>query len=140
MLIHPDLVTGADLVTRADLGVAGPERAAPLATLRYSGRIIGREGACGPRSPVTRRMGMDQAWTYADLAPEQVALVDEAERTLDTDIVMVYRPTRFGTVDEDLLAAEGLHPVELDPVQLECLLGLERMVGGVVVAYRRDLD
>lgn len=83
---------------------------------------------------------MDQAWTYADLAPEQVALVDEAERTLDTDIVMVYRPTRFGTVDEELLAAEGLHPVELDPVQLECLQGLERMVGEVVVAYRRNLD
>lgn len=83
---------------------------------------------------------MSQAWAYADLAPEQIALVDEAERTLDTDIVMVYRPTRFGTVDEELLAAEGLHPVELDPVQLECLQGLERMVGGVVVAYRRDLD
>lgn len=83
---------------------------------------------------------MSQAWTYADLAPEQVALVGEAERTLDTDIVMVYRPTRFGTVDEELLAAEGLHPVELDAVQLECLQGLERMVGGVVVAYRRDLD
>lgn len=83
---------------------------------------------------------MSQAWTLAELAPDQLALVNEAERTLDTDIVMVYRPTRWGTVDEDTVAAEGLHPVELDAVQLECLLGLERMVGGVVVAYRRDLD
>ena len=83
---------------------------------------------------------MSQAWTLAELAPEELALVNEAERTLDTDIVMVYRPTRWGTVDEDTVAAEGLHPVELDAVQLESLLGLEQMVGGVVVAYRRDLD
>ncbi len=82
---------------------------------------------------------MSQAWTLAELAPEELALVNEAERTLDTDIVMVYRPTRWGTVDEDTVAAEGLHPVELDAVQLECLLGLEQMVGGVVVAYRRDV-
>ncbi|MEX2183026.1 MAG: hypothetical protein WEC14_01120 [Chloroflexota bacterium] len=82
---------------------------------------------------------MSQAWTYADLAPEQLALVDEAERTLDTDIVLVYRPTTWGTVDEETLAAEGLHPVDLDPVQLECLQGMERMVGGIAVAYRRDL-
>ncbi|MEO5884300.1 MAG: hypothetical protein ABIQ58_02125 [Candidatus Limnocylindrales bacterium] len=83
---------------------------------------------------------MSQAWTLADLAPEQVALVHEAERTLGTDIVMVYRPTTWGTIDEETVAAEGLHPVELDPIALECLLGLERLVGGVVVAYRRDLD
>ncbi|CAN5490506.1 hypothetical protein BH20CHL7_BH20CHL7_18270 [soil metagenome] len=82
---------------------------------------------------------MNQAWTYADLAPEQLALVDEAERTLDTDIVLVYRPTTWGTVDEEMLEAEGLHPVDLDPVQLECLQGMERMVGGIAVAYRRDL-
>lgn len=83
---------------------------------------------------------MTQAWTLAELAPEQLELVNEAERTLDTDIVMVYRPARWGTVDEDTVAAQGLHPVELDPIQLECLLGLERLVGAVVVAYRRDLD
>lgn len=82
---------------------------------------------------------MTQAWTLAELAPEQLELVNEAERTLDTDIVMVYRPARWGTVDEDTVAAEGLHPVELDPIQLECLLGLEQLVGAVVVAYRRDL-
>ena len=83
---------------------------------------------------------MAEAWTLADLAPEQVALVAEAERTLDTDIVLVYRPTRWGTIEPETLAADGLHPVDLDPVQLECLQGLERLVGGVVVAYRRDVD
>ena len=83
---------------------------------------------------------MSQAWTFADLAPEQLALVDEAERTLDTDIVLVFRPSTWGTVDHETLAEQGLHPVDLDPVQLEFLQGMERMVGGVAVAYRRDLD
>jgi hypothetical protein len=81
---------------------------------------------------------MGQAWTLADLGPEQLALIDEAERTLDTDIVLVFAPTQWGTVDEEVLAAEGLHPVELDPVQLERLQGVEQRVGGVAVAYRRD--
>ena len=66
--------------------------------------------------------------------------VGEAERTLDTDVVMVFQPTRWGTVDDRMLAAEGLHPVELEADQLECLQGLERLIGGVAVAYRRDAD
>ncbi len=78
-------------------------------------------------------------WTFADLAPEQLALVNEAERTLDTDIVMAYAPSPWGTVDPDTVA-DGLHPVDLEPSQLEYLQGLERMVGGVLVAYRRDVD
>jgi hypothetical protein len=81
---------------------------------------------------------MAEAWTLADLAPEQVALLDDAERTLDTDIVLAFRPTTWGTVDADTLAADGLHPVDLDPIQLECLQGVERRIGSVVVAYRRD--
>lgn len=83
---------------------------------------------------------MARSWTFAELAPEQLALVDEAERTLDTDIVLVYRPTDWGTVDDTTVAAQGLEPVDLDPVQLECLQGMERMVGGVAVAYRREVD
>lgn len=83
---------------------------------------------------------MARSWTFADLAPEQLALVDEAERTLDTDIVLVYRPADWGTVDDMTVAAQGLEPVDLDPVQLECLQGMERMVGGVAVAYRRETD
>lgn len=78
-------------------------------------------------------------WTFADLEPAQLALVTEAERTLDTDVVMAYRASRWGTVDPDTIA-DGMHPVDLEPSQLECLQGLERMVGGVLVAYRRDVD
>jgi len=83
---------------------------------------------------------MAQSWTFAELAPEQLALVAEAERTLDTDIVLVYAPSDWGMVDDMTVEAQGLEPVGLDPVQLECLQGMERMVGGVAVAYRRRAD
>lgn len=81
---------------------------------------------------------MASEWSYAVLGPEQLELVEEAERTLDTDVVMVYRPSAWGTVDPEVVTADGLHPVELEPTQLECLQGLEQRVGGVMVAYRRD--
>jgi hypothetical protein len=83
---------------------------------------------------------MAGSWTFAELQPEQLALVTEAERTLDTDIVLVYAPADWGMVDDMTVQAQGLEPVALDPVQLECLQGLERMVGGVAVAYRRRAD
>ena len=83
---------------------------------------------------------MAQSWTFAELAPEQLDLVTEAERTLDTDIVLVYAPTDWGQVDDMTVEAQGLEPVALDPVQLECLQGMERMVGGVAVAYRQRAD
>lgn len=83
---------------------------------------------------------MAEAWTFAQLDEAKLALVAEAERTLDTDIVMVYEPSRWGLVDEETVAEQGLEPVELEPSQLECLQGLETMVGGVAVAYRRTTD
>ena len=83
-------------------------------------------------------MGAD-GWTFADLGPEQVALVNEAERTLHTDVVMAYAPSPWGTVDPETVA-DGMHPVELESSQIEYLQGLERKVGGVLVAYRRDVD
>ena len=52
---------------------------------------------------------------------------------------MAYAPTRWGTVDPEAVG-EHLHPVDLEASQLECLQGLERMVGGVLVAYRLDVD
>jgi hypothetical protein len=83
---------------------------------------------------------MASEWSYATLGPEQLELVELAERTLDTDVVMVYRPSAWGTVDPEVVTADGLRPVELEPTQLECLQGLEQRVGGVMVAYRRATD
>ena len=82
----------------------------------------------------------DQQWTLADLGPEQLTLLDETERALEPAVVLVFKPTRWGTVDEEMLADEGLHPVELDPDQLARLQDVERETGGVAVAYRRDAD
>lgn len=78
-------------------------------------------------------------WSFADLEAEQVALVVEAERTLDTDLVMAYAPSAWGTIDPEAVG-DGLAPAELEASQLEYLQGLERKVGGVLVAYRRRID
>jgi hypothetical protein len=78
-------------------------------------------------------------WNFADLEPEEVALVVEAERTLDTDLVMAYEPSAWGTVDPESIG-ERLDPAELETSQLEYLQGLERKVGGVLVAYRLKVD
>jgi hypothetical protein len=78
-------------------------------------------------------------WNFADLEADEVALVVEAERTLDTDLVMAFEPSNWGTIDPDTVV-DGLDPAELEPSQLEWLQGLERRVGGVLVAYRRRVD
>ena len=75
----------------------------------------------------------DRTWTWADLDGRGLALVTEAERTLDADYVLVYRPAE----DEfDLPAEMHLPATPLDESQLECLQGVERIVGGVAVAYK----
>jgi hypothetical protein len=78
-------------------------------------------------------------WSFADLEPAAIDLVHEAERTLGTDVVMAYTPTRYGTIDPDAVG-EALTPVELEASELEYLQGLERKVGGVLVAYRLTVD
>lgn len=78
-------------------------------------------------------------WSFADLEADEVALVVEAERTLGSDLVLAYAPSRWGTVDPDAIG-DGLDPAELEASQLEYLRGLERIVGGVLVAYRRRVD
>lgn len=83
---------------------------------------------------------MASEWSYADLAPDQLALVSEAEAALHDDIVMVYRPSAWGTVDPDTVTAEGLRPDDLGPADLGRVRRLEERLGSVVVAYRRDGD
>ncbi len=80
---------------------------------------------------------MGSGWTFADLDPDQLALVIETERNLDTDIVMVYRSGSQRWADVERIAAEGLSPVELEATQLERLQGMERQIGAVAVAYKR---
>jgi hypothetical protein len=76
-------------------------------------------------------------WSYADLESDQLALVAEAEQALDTDIVLAFQPSRWGTVDPEGVVADGLRPVDLEATQLEHLREIEDRVGGVLVAYRR---
>ena len=78
-------------------------------------------------------------WSFAELEADQVALVVEAERTLDADLVMAYEPSSWGTVDPESMG-DGLSPAELEASQLELLQSVERKVGGVLVAYRRQVD
>ena len=82
---------------------------------------------------------MAMEWSLAELEPAQIDLVHEAERTLDTDVVMAYAPSRWDTIDPEAVG-EHLRPVELEASQLEYLQGVEQRVGGVLVAYRLDVD
>ncbi len=75
----------------------------------------------------------ETTWKWANLDDKALELVLEAERTIGADVVLVYAEggpradaTRF-----------GLRPAALDASQLECLQGMERLVGAVAVAYQR---
>ena len=58
----------------------------------------------------------DTIWTWADLDERGLALVEEAERTLDADFVLVYRP---GEDEFDVPAQMDLPPTSLDATQLD---------------------
>ena len=81
---------------------------------------------------------MADQWTLAELEPAQLRLIDETEHELPGNVVLVFAPTRWGTVDDSTIEDEGLHPVELEPAQLAKLQEVERRLGGVAVAYRLD--
>ena len=63
-------------------------------------------------------------WSLAELEPAQIDLVHEAERTLDTDIVMAYAPIGIG-------AAIG---VTVGKSGLDVMLNLAKLVGTLYVS------
>jgi hypothetical protein len=76
-------------------------------------------------------------WRLADLGPDQLELLWAVESTLPGDVVLVFAPTRWGTIDGDVLAAEGLAVDDtLDAMTVEQLQTVEQAVGGIAVAYR----
>ncbi len=75
----------------------------------------------------------ETTWKWASLDAKGLELVQEAERTIGAEVVLVYAE---GGPRADATRL-GLRPASLDASQLECLQGMERMVGAVAVAYRR---
>jgi hypothetical protein len=76
----------------------------------------------------------DTTWKWASLDSKGLELVQEAERTIGADVVLVYAE---GGPGADGRTRQGLRPAPLDQSQLECLQGMERMLGAVAVAYQR---
>lgn len=76
----------------------------------------------------------DPTWRWATLDEQGLELVQEAERTIGADVVLVYAE---GGPRTDGRTREGLAPASLDESQLECLQGMEQRLGAVAVAYHR---
>lgn len=76
----------------------------------------------------------DTTWKWATLDSKGVELVQEAERTIGADVVLVY--AEGGPRADGRLWAD-FKPAALDASQLECLQGMEQMLGAVAVAYQR---
>jgi hypothetical protein len=76
----------------------------------------------------------ETTWKWASLDDRALELVQEAEKTIGADIVLVYAE---GGPRTDGRMRLGLRPAALDASQLECLQGMEQLLGAVAVAYQR---
>jgi hypothetical protein len=77
---------------------------------------------------------MATTYALARLTPEQESLLREAEETLGGGILLAY--SRSGEPTGERGPDSVLQYSELNASQLECLEGLERQLGLVVVAVR----
>jgi hypothetical protein len=76
----------------------------------------------------------ETTWKWASLDDKALELVHQAEETIGADVVLVYAE---GGPRTDGRTRLGLRPAALDASQLECLQGMEQMLGAVAVAYQR---
>jgi hypothetical protein len=75
-----------------------------------------------------------ETWTWARLDADRLALVEQTERAIGADFVIVYAP---GDPRRDMPASLPLAPAALTDEQVEQLRSLEARVGGVAVAYKK---
>ena len=75
-----------------------------------------------------------QTWTWARLDPARLALVEETERAIGADFVVVYAA---GDPRRDMPVSLPLAPAPLSDEQVAQLQKLEAKVGGVAVAYKK---
>lgn len=80
---------------------------------------------------------MSGAWTWANLSKEQLGMLEQAEQTLGSDILIAYRDTSRVGIGTGWVSRSGLQVASLNDSQLECLQGLEMQVQAVVIAYQR---
>jgi hypothetical protein len=76
-------------------------------------------------------------WNWAELNAEQQRLLAEAERALDADFLLAFKPA-VSAAAQPVAPIAGLTAAPLSDSQLECLNGLEAQLQSVVVAYRRS--
>jgi hypothetical protein len=84
-----------------------------------------------------KESGMAKRWRIAELSGEQIRMVEEAEKGLGADYLVVFEEDQGGTPEIGFLTSGTVAPASLNTSQVECLHGLERALEAVAVAYRR---
>ncbi len=79
---------------------------------------------------------MNSKWNWANLTQDQLDRIAEAEKTLggNVSILLAYQPGERGYRPDMAPTEQPVAP--LTESQVECLQGLEKQLGAVVVAYQ----
>ncbi len=81
---------------------------------------------------------MDGKWQWAALTGDQLNMVMEAEKTLGNNVkyLLVYQQAQ-AVPGNNVTKSPDHHPIaSLSESQIECLNGLEKQLGAVVIAYQ----